>query len=434
VTEAAAVPPATGVRVPRHHSIGVGLLAPVAWRNLWRNRRRTALTASGVGFAVALLAFAIAQQIGSYGMMIDNATALLTSHVQVQRRGHLDDPRIERTLPDAAALRRAAESVPGVTAVTERIMAFVLVSAGERSFAGQLMGVDPVGEAAVSTLPKLVKSGRYLAADAGAGGAVEVYAGAVLARNLGVGIGDEIVILGTDPEGGVAALVTRLVGTFSSGQAELDRSLLQVPIAAVRDAFSLGDEAHAIVVRGHDVGDAAAIAAALRRVVPADSVVLEWPALIPELAQTIDLDRTSGRIFYGLLALLVTFSVVNSFVMLVFERTHEFGMLLAIGMRPWAVIAMLQLEALWLGALGAAGGLLVAVPLIAWVSVVGIPLGEASGDLLRTFHMPDRMYTALDVGGLLEPVALMVVATLLAALVPSLRVRRLRAAEALRAQ
>jgi len=196
----------------------------------------------------------------------------------------------------------------------------------------------------------------------------------------------------------------------------------------------MGDEAHAIVVRGRDVDAGRAIAAALRRVAPEGAVVLEWPALIPDLEQMIDLDRTSGRIFYGLLALLVTFSVVNSFVMLVFERTREFGMLLAVGMRPWGVIAMLQLEAFWLALLGASGGLVVAVPLIWWVSIVGIPMGETGGELLRTFHMPDRMYTALDAEGLLRPVALMGVATLLAALVPSLRVRRLRPVEALRAE
>jgi ABC-type lipoprotein release transport system permease subunit len=165
----------------------------------------------------------------------------------------------------------------------------------------------------------------------------------------------------------------------------------------------------------------------------ADCVVLEWPALIPELQQTIDLDRVSNRLFYGLLALLVSFTVVNSFVMVLFERTREFGMLLAIGMRPGGIVGMLLLEGVWLAVLGIALGLALAVPVVAWVAEVGLPLGEAGGEMLRRFHMPDRMYTALDVDAFVPPSLIMLFATILAALLPSLRVRRLRPVEALRA-
>jgi putative ABC transport system permease protein len=412
----------------------VRTVAPIAWRNLWRNRRRTALTAGGIGFAVALLAIAIAQQIGSYAIMIDNATSLLTGHLQVQRAGFLDDPRIESTLPDSSTLRAQLEQLPGVRAVAERVQAFVLVSAGERSFAGQLLGVDPAREGAVSTLPALVRNGRFLDPAAPVDGVPELFVGQTLADNLGVAVGDEVVLLGTDADGGVAALVTRLVGTFESGLAEIDRTLLMAPLGAAREAFALEDAAHTIVVRSRDVARSDALAAAIGSGLPAGAVVLTWPALIPELEQTIALDRVGSRLFYGLLALLVTFSVVNSFVMLVFERTREFGALLAVGMRPWRIIGMLELESLWLGLLGAAVGLVVAVPLVAWISVVGMPLGESAGEMLRRFHMPDRMYTAFDLRAFLEPSVLMIVATLAAALLPSLRIRRLAPVEALRAE
>jgi ABC-type lipoprotein release transport system permease subunit len=410
----------------------VTAVAPIAWRNLWRNRRRTFLTAGGIAFAVALLSFAIAQQLGSYALMIDNATALLTSHMQVQRQGYHDDARIEDTVGDATRLVAEIEAMPGVRRVAPRVLAFVLVSSGERSFAAQLIGVDPVRERDISTLPSLVSTGRYLGPRTD--DVVEAYAGEALARNLGAVVGDEIVILGTDPSGGVAPLVTRLVGTFATGQAELDRAALEVPIDAMREAFSLGDEAHAILVRGRTVAEGPAIAAALRARACEGCAVLEWPALIPELEQTIGLDRVSNRIFYGLLALLVSFTVVNSFVMLIFERTREFGMLLAIGMRPWGIIGMLQLEALWLALLGVAIGLLVAVPIVAWVAAVGLPMGESGGELLKRFHMPDRMYTAFDRDAFVPPSLLMIGATAVAALLPSLRVRRLVPVEALRAE
>ncbi|MFM8354332.1 MAG: hypothetical protein ACKOBM_05450, partial [Gammaproteobacteria bacterium] len=214
----------------------------MAWRNLWRNRRRTLLSAGSIAFAVALLAFAMAQQIGSYALMIDNATALMTGQLQIQRPGFLDEPRIERTLPDGAALRARVAAVPGVAAATERVQAFVLVAAGERSVAAQVLGVDPVREGAVSRLPVLLAAGRFLAAptnghddrsnvaEAGASPAepvpVELVVGVALARNLGVTLEDELVLLGTDPTGSVAALVGRVTGLLETGQAELDRGLL----------------------------------------------------------------------------------------------------------------------------------------------------------------------------------------------------------------
>ncbi len=409
------------------------LLASIARRNLGRNWRRTSLTAGGIGFAVALLAFLISAQVGSYAAMIDNATALLSGHLQVQYPGYHDEAHIEDTVTASSAVAERLRAQKGVSAVAERVVAFVLASAGERSFAGQVVGVDLASEPGVSNIPNMVVEGRYLRADEAAGDVVEAYAGAGLARNLGVAVGDEIVLLGTDSTGGVAALVTKLVGVFSSGQADLDRFLIQVPIHAVRDAFSIGDESHMIVVRTHDVTELPAVADEIRRVMSEDLVVLEWQQLMPELQQAIELDRVSGRFFYAILAIIVGFSIVNTFVMLVFERTREFGMLLAVGMRPWSIIGMLQLEAIWLALLGVGVGLAVSIPVILWVASVGIPLGDDAGAALASFHMPDRFYTAFHIDAIVPPSVSMILATMFAAIIGSVRVLRVRPVEAMRA-
>lgn len=417
----------------------------MAWRNLWRNRRRTWLSAGSIAFAVALLAFAIAQQIGSYALMIDNATALMTGQLQIQRPGFLDEPRIERTLPHGSALRARVESVPGVAAATERVQAFVLVSAGERSVAAQVLGVDPIREGAVSRLPVLLAAGRFLAApvtgespapqnadSAPEAAPVELVLGVALARNLGVALNDEVVLLGTDPTGSVAALVGRVIGLLETGQAELDRGLLLAPLPALRAAWGLGEDAHSIVIRTHSAERVESVATALDVVLSDALEILPWQRLLPELEQSIELDQVSNRLFYGLLALLVAFSIVNSFVMVVFERTREFGLLLALGQRPWRIIGLLELEALWLVLLGVAAGWLIALPLIAWVASVGLPLGDSAAQMLRKFHMPDRMYTALDVRAFVQPAALMLAVTLVAALIPAQRVRHLTPVQALR--
>ena len=407
----------------------------LSWRNLWRNRRRTGLTAGGIAFAVLLLCFAMSQQAGSYRLMIENGTMFMTGQIQIQAAGYQDDPRVERLVPDAQALRERVEALPGVQAAAERVQAFALVSAGERTVAAQIIGVDPEREPEVSKLPGMVRVGQFFAAytleSQPLDTRVPVMLGSGVARNLGVELGAEVVLLGTQPEGGIAALVGVVSGILDTGQAELDRSLLLAPLDQVRQAWALDTGAHALVVRTTTVDAVPDVQRGIETLLDEGIAVLPWQTLLPELEQTIAFDRVSNRLFYGLLALLVSFSIVNSFVMVVFERTREFGLLMAMGMRPWRLLLMLELEALWLALLGVALGALLAWPLVAWTSAVGLPLGESAGIMLRRFHLPDRMYAALDAAAFLEPMLLMTAATLVAALLPALRVRRLSAVEAL---
>ena len=404
----------------------LGLSGAIAWRNLWRNRKRTLLSAGAIAFSVALLTFAMSMQSGTYATMVDNATRLLDGHIQLQRRGYLDDPRIESAIDSAAERVAQVRAVPGVVAAAPRIAAFALVSGNDRSYGAQLLGVDPAAERALSSLPDMLAEGRYIE------GGAQAYAGRVLARNLEVSVGDQIVVLGTAANGGVAALAVTLVGTFASGIAELDRQLLQVPYAPVAEAFEMHDAAHAIVVRAESVPSAAAVAGALRRDLPADQVVLEWQALLPDLQQAIMLDRAASNVMFGILAAVVTIGVLNGFLMTVFERTREFGMLMAIGMRARAVIVLLQAEALMLSCLGCATGVAIGVPLVLWLGHVGIPVGD-SGAAARAFHISDRLHPALSLVSIVRPVVLLLVCSQLAALLPTLRVRRLQPVEALRA-
>ncbi|MEE4298609.1 MAG: FtsX-like permease family protein [Pseudomonadales bacterium] len=405
----------------------------VAWRNLGRNRKRTALTASAVGFASMLLVFAMSMQGGSYGAMVDNATRLVTGHLQIQDARFADDPKMRYFLADAEARVAALEADPRVRAASPRIQAFAVLSGAERSFGGQIMGVDPERERHFSLLPEFVGAGRWLSGERG-----ELVLGTALARNLDVALGDEVVILGTAPDGSIAAAVATLVGLLATGQPEIDRSLAQMPIGDVREAFLLDDAAHAIVVTVADVRDADALAAPLLGIAAGagggDAVLRArpWRELIPELEQMIELDKASAYFFYVLLALMVTFSITNTFMMTVFERTREFGTLLAIGCRPGFVIALLQVESLLLCGLGVFGGTVLGLALTGGLMVVGIPLDEMGAELLRQYHMPERLYPTLSLEAVLSGPLFMLAATQIAALLPALRLRGLEPVAALR--
>ena len=391
----------------------------LAWRNLWRNPRRTWLTSGGIGFAVSM-------QDGSFEIMIDNAARLLTGHVQLQHPAFRDDPRVEHRLGEADELAARIAEMPHVTEVLPRTSSFALASAGERSFGARVTGVEFRKEAVASSLPSMVSDGRYPTRPG------EAFVGEILARNLDVSVGDELVMLGTALEGGVAATVAEVTGTFSTGQAELDRSILQIHIDDFREAWSLaGDDVHTLVILTDSVVASAAVADALRTAELGS--VLDWRDLMPEAEQTIQLKRVSAQLFFALITVIVAFSVVNTFMMTVFERTPELGMLMAVGMRPGAIVGQLCLEARWLSLLGVALGLVVAAALVSVLAVTGMPLPGDAAEMLARYNMPDRMYPAFSTGAAAVSALVMIIGAQLAVLVPALRVRRLTPVQALRA-
>lgn len=404
-----------------------GSLPLIAWRNLWRNRRRTWLTSGGIAFAVWLLIFAISMQDGSFEVMVDNGARLMLGHAQIQHPAYQDDPRMEYTITETASLLTMLRKDPRVTAASPRAQSFALASRGERSFGAQVMGVDAAEEARWSSLPGMIDVGRYLENPG------EAVLGAVLARNLGASVGDEIVLLGTAKEGGVAAIVANVVGLIESGQTALDRSVLQIPIDDFRAAWNMGpDEAHLIVVLTDSVMASRDVVAELAASGQNGWRALDWRELMPELVQTIDIKQVSTALFFGLIAIVVTFSIVNTFMMTVFERTPEFGMLMAIGMKPGSIMLQLSIEALFLALLGVAVGVFLALLFLIPLAQVGMPLPAAATEVLAEYNMPDRMYPSFSVVAAVTSGAIMLIGTQIAAFIPALRIRRMRPVEALR--
>ncbi len=417
----------------------VPLVLAIAWRNLGRNRRRTWLVGGAIAFAIFLTVFFMSLQTGSYVVMTENATGFLTGHIQVQAPGYSEDPRMETTFSNAASVRAQVLANTNVIEAAPRALGYILASAGERSVGAQLVGVLPEAELALSSLPGFLVSGAYLSpeSDPGAlnessGFREEAFIGQVLARNLGLSVGDELVLLGSQKRGGVATLVLIVSGIFSSGQTEVDRAVIQIPISTFQQAFELDDEAHVLAVKTRDVEQIAQVREELATTLPTLHV-LDWPSLLPELDQAITVDRLGGRLFYGMLLIMVVFSVVNTFIMMVFERTREFGVLLSLGMRPWPIVGLLQVEALWLCLLGIIGGIAMAAITVIVLGEIGIPLGD-SAELMKNFHLPDRMYPAFSIeANLISPIILLVLIQI-AALFSSLRVLRMDPVLAMRSR
>jgi putative ABC transport system permease protein len=410
--------------LPRNRSSG--LIWRLAWRNLWRNPRRTWLTAGGIAFACLLVSFSMALQAGTYVMMINSATGFLAGQLQISNPNYVQDEKFEQTLGGATELERTLLTDPALT-ITPRVHAYALVSAGERSFGGLLSGVDFERERKIVTFFEKVREGRLPNNDQ------EVIVGQSMARNLGVGVGDELVYLGSAKEGGIAALALTVSGIFNSGQAEVDRTMTFADISAVQNAFALGDEVHQFVGKVTQVEDVDAKVAALQAQLGSRALVRGWSEFMPDVVQSIELDRVGGRLVFAAILILVSFSVINTFLMVVFERTREFGMLLSIGMRPGLIARQILVEALYMWGLGAGIGSLLALMVVMILLQVGIPVAGLE-ELAETFYIEDRIYPAVQWQSLVVAPLILLAGTQLAGLFAMLRIRRLRPVTAMRAE
>ncbi|MDH3310994.1 MAG: ABC transporter permease [Gammaproteobacteria bacterium] len=402
----------------------------LAWRNLWRHRRRTWLTASAIAFATTLLVFMITLQLGAYDMMIDTSLRVFTGQLQVQRQGYHAKPQMRATVPDAQALAARLRAASGLDGVAARAQGFALASSVSRSYGVPVIGVEPEFEARVSTLPHLIKQGRYLSSDQ----AQEAVLGAALARNLKLQIGDELTLLGSGKDGSIAATIVPVVGIFESGNPELDRHLVQLPLKTFQEVFTMGDDAHAIVVSGpsHEAIPQTQATVAAQLAPGSGLVVLDWEQLIPGLRQLIQADMVQNWITYIALILIVTLSIMNTFLMSVLERTREFGIMLALGSSPWRIGVIVLLESVYLTLLGLGIGLLLGGGIAVYLHYEGFTF-PGMAEIYAQFGLPGVIHPKLSFAGFTLGPAVIFVFTVLAALYPALRIRKLQPVEAIHA-
>ena len=323
-------------------------LVQISWRNVWRNRRRTLLTAGGIIFAVWLLVFMRSFQGGVFAQMADISARAMSGHAQIQHALYEEEPQLEHTVKESVAESRLLQT-DRFDFVSSRVQGSAILSVGDKSTGGLVLGVEPKVEAQWSGLARNIKSGAYLAADG------EAVIGEALARNLGVKLGDDLIILGTAKNGGIAAHAATIVGIFRSGSTELDRTLVQIPVGDFREAWSMGvEEAHVVVGVSTALLDSEE-GIRIARNDPGEGVDLNhlaWQDLLPDVVQLTEMKDVSTNFMFYFICIIVVFSVVNAFMMLIYERTNEMGVLLALGMRPHQLLVQFQVEAFLISSLG----------------------------------------------------------------------------------
>jgi len=405
----------------------------MAWRNIWRNPRRTILTVCAITFATVLLVFMLSFQFGSYETMINTSVKISTGHLQVQAEKYQEKKSIRFVIPDPRAIGDIVDQIPEVAAYTFRGQAFALISSKDRTYGVVVTGIDPQKEATVSRIKKLIQAGNFLAAD----DVNQALVGNLLAKNLRVSIGDELTLLGQGRDGSIGATVVQVKGIFRSGIDEFDRSAMQIPLSTFQETFSMEGTVHEVVIIAKSLSDVSRIKAQLKAALAVVNnhkplKTLDWQELMPGLRQAIEMDLVSGLIFYGLLIIVVAFSILNTFLMAIFERTKEFGVMMAVGTTPRRLTKILLIESMSMTLIGIITGIFIGIGITYYFQIHGIDFSGGS-ELLSQFGITGRMYPKLSLLSVSIGPFMVLFFTFFAALYPALKVRRLRPVEAMTA-
>ncbi len=403
----------------------------MALRNLWRNPRRTLLTVAAIAFAGTVLVFMLSFQFGVYDTMINSSVKIHAGHVQVMAKGYKDTMTMRRTISRPGKLGDLLDGMEEVEAYTYRAEGFSMVSSKERTYGVLVSGIDPAREARVSTIKSLIRTGAYFSGSNDYGALV----GSLLAENLKVKPGEELTILGQARDGSIAATVVKVQGIFTSGIDAFDRNTVQIPLKTFQETYRMQGGVHRVVAVCDSLDEVAGVKQTIAEVIAGIEntyplEVYDWMEIMPGLLQSIQMDLVSGLILYAVLIIVVAFSILNTFLMAIFERTREFGVLMAIGTGPGRLTKILLIESMAMTCIGIFLGMGLGSIITLYFQAHGIDFTGAS-EIMSQMGISGTMYPRLSALSLMTgPLAVLFI-TALAALYPALKVRKLRPVEAI---
>jgi len=408
------------------------LLLKLAWRSLWRNRRRTLISAASIGLALTISVFFIALADGMYSMMIDQAVRMQAGHLTLEHAEYRDAPSVDLVVDGVRALRERLAELPGVEATKPLVVAQGVAKSGRDSIGVAILGVEPASERRSSPLVAKLTAGAYLED-------LEeraVVVGEDLAERLGVGVGKKLVLTSNDVSGQLVEELVRVKGLFATRVEEIDGYLVQVPIGFARRLTGMGpDQATQLGLVLSPPGLEDEVAAEVRGWLSGSrAAVRSWQEVLPDLAAYIRADGGTNYVINGLILFLVMFTIFNTVMMSAMERQREFAVLLALGTPTGRIQSQLLAESAMLALLGCALGLGLGGGLAYWSQVEGIDIrrffdeGVTVSGVMVDFELRARLTWGLLAGlG-----AAVLAATLLVTLLPMGRVKRIPVADVLR--
>ncbi|MGM0375339.1 MAG: ABC transporter permease [Bacteroidota bacterium] len=397
---------------------GIKGIARIAWRNLWRNKKRTIITISSIFFGVIFSALMGSMQEGSYQKMIENVVRFYAGHAQIQHIDYPDRKSINNSFVPSDSLIRKLQEYKEIDQVVPRLESFALASSGNKTDGVMVMGVDPEKEDRMTELSTKLDSGRYFSNN----GAL---LGKELARNLNLSPGDTLVMISQGYHGVSAFGQYPVSGTISHPNPELNRRLVYLPVEEARYFFQAFGRVTSLAIVAHSQKGMNRILPQIKKQAGDERIVRTWQEMFPAVLQQIESDRATALIMKLILYLVIGFGILGTVVMMMAERQHEFSVMIAVGMYRSKLAIMLLMEVILMGFLGVVSGFLGTLPVISWFVEHPVPITGQAGEWMKNIGFEPYMFFAWDVGVFLQQVLVVFVLTMLVSFYPFIRAFRL---------
>jgi ABC-type lipoprotein release transport system permease subunit len=405
------------------------MIVKLGWRNIWRNKRRSIITILAVTFAVMLSIAMRGVQLGTYEVNIRHVVKLFSGYAQIQAEGYQDNPSLQRTFLLSDSIGTLLQNQPSVIAWTPRVSGGGLVSFQETSVGTIILGLDPDRERAASTLHTKVTKGSFLTGSENN----EIVVGETLLRNLKAEIGDTVVVLAQGFDGSLGNMKYRIIGTMKTGSPEFDGGAILMGLSTAQDLLALYGRISLVAILLDDLEAIPDVRESLNRSLAGTGVVaLGWEEVMPDFAQSIQLDNVSGMLMIGILIIVVAFGITNTVLMSVTERFREFGIILAMGMPQRKLVVVVLLETVFIVLIGLVLGNLLAAGINYYILINPIEFGGDFEAIYQEYGFLPRIESTMKPTMFLNSSLAVLIISIVAAIYPLSKVLRLEPLKGIR--
>jgi len=401
----------------------------LAYRNIWRNKRRSLITILSITFAVLLACAMRSMQLGSYDRMIENAVRFHTGYIQIHKLGYWDDKVIDNSFSYDTSLIQTVAGIPGVSGYVPRLESFALASFQSQTKGTQVMGVDPDRENELTRVRDKLVEGTYLTNDD---------AGAMIAQGLAdylnIGVGDTLILLGQGYHGVNAAGLFPVKGILHFPIPQQNDQLVYLSLSQAQWFYGAEEMATSLALVIDEVAETSRIVSDIESKIGKEEYeTMDWKELVPDLVQNIELDNLSGKIMLWVLYLVIGFGMFGTYLMMTAERQYEFGVMIAVGTRRLRLQGIVFLEIFIMTIIGVMAGILIGLPALVYLHYNPIYFAESQAAAIESFGMEAVYAFSLDpVIFTNQAYAIFIMAIILAGY-PVWKIQTMNAVEAMRA-
>jgi ABC-type lipoprotein release transport system permease subunit len=404
------------------------LFLRLAWRNIWRHRRRTLLVVLAIGLTMMMMLWYDGLIAGFNQSIAANAVKIMGGNIQVHAPDYYESMDVVPLLPveNDQEVVRVAEARPQVVTASRRINTSGMVTSSEGAFGVSIVGIEPDKEILVNLVAQNLSSGRFLNAD----DQDVVFIGQALADAMGVQIGDRIALVGQATHKQMRNRTMTVIGIYDVGIPEVERGSVFISLKEAQDLYDLSGQVTEINVFLKNLGPENAVIAAMKKQLNGYAIT-SWETNYPELVAAFETKGAVMNIFSIIILFIAGIGILNLLLMAVFERTREIGVLGAMGLRPGQISLLFLLEGAMMGLVGLVFGVGLGLLLNGILSKVGMDFSAFTSMTEYTALITGRVYTTLGVDKLLGRSLTVIIISLLASFIPAREAAQNEPAESL---